>query len=83
MKIYEKYLELEQKLIEMEKLIDKLQEPVAGQKNFCDVCGKPITDWDEVERTEDELILTYKCNECGTYAEQHYKLVYDGATIIE
>lgn len=87
MKNYQKYLELEQKLIQMEQLIEELQEQEEekepGQMNYCAVCGKEIADWEDVEQTENELILTYKCATCGTYAEQHYKLVYDGLTIIE
>ena len=41
----------------------------------CIKCGKPITDWEEVEQRETELVLTYKCS-CGFYGEQYYDLIY-------
>lgn len=47
------------------------------ERNHCKKCGRKITDWEEVEQTENELILTYRCP-CGFYADQHYKLIYDG-----
>ena len=81
MENYTKYLEMEQQLIEMEKMLDKLQKE-EEQKDFCIGCGKRIEDWDDVEHTDKEVILTYRCS-CGIYAEQHYKLVYGGTKVIE
>ncbi len=52
------------------------------ERNNCIRCGKPITDWEEVEQTDTELIMTYKCS-CGCYADQHFKLIYDRTEEIE
>ena len=76
---YTKHLELEQKLIEMEETIEKLQ---SKEETSCGNCGKLIEDYEDVEYKEDEVILTYRCA-CGAYAEQYYKLVYNGTKVIE
>lgn len=52
------------------------------ERNNCMRCGKPIAHWEEVEQTETELIMTYKC-ECGCLGEQHFKLIYDRTEEIE
>ena len=53
-----------------------LKEREAQERNNCMACGKPITDWEDVEQKENEIIFTYRCS-CGCYADQHYKLIYD------
>lgn len=49
--------------------------------NNCINCGSLITDWEETEQTNNELIMTYVCA-CGCRAEQHFKLTYVGTEII-
>lgn len=78
---YTDYLLLEQQLIKMEQMLEQIQEE-EKKKDFCIGCGKRITDWEDVEYTDKEVILTYRCP-CGTYAEQHHKLVYGGTKVIE
>lgn len=77
MENYTKYLELEQKLIEMEKMLETFEA-----QDKCGNCGSPITDWDDVEFTGTEVILTHKCA-CGRYAEVHNRVVYDRTEVIE
>jgi hypothetical protein len=74
---YTKYLELEQKLIEMEKMLETMDN-----QNKCGNCGALIADWDDVEFTGTEVILTHKCA-CGRYAEVHNRVVYDRTEVIE
>ena len=52
------------------------------ERNNCMRCGKPIAHWEEVEQTETELIMSYRCD-CGCLAEQHFKLIYDRTEEIE
>lgn len=74
---YTQYLELEQKLIEMEQMLETLEE-----HNKCGHCGKQIEDWDDVEFTGTEVILTYKCA-CGRYAEVHNRVIFDRTEVIQ
>ena len=48
----------------------------------CGCCGQTIQEWDDVEFTGEEVILTYKCD-CGRYAEIHNKLLLDNIKVIE
>lgn len=47
------------------------------ERNYCILCGKEITEYEETELTNDYLTLTYRCS-CGCYAEQVYALTYQG-----
>lgn len=44
-------------------------------KDCCKHCGKPITDYKQVEMADDELRQTYHCS-CGYYGEQIFGLKY-------
>ena len=70
---------MERNTRELEELIKQREKE---ERENCMRCGRKITDWEDVEQTETELILTYKCH-CGCYAEQHYKLSYDRTEEIE
>jgi hypothetical protein len=77
MENYIKHLELEQKLIEIEEMLETFDS-----QEKCGNCGRPITDWEDVEFTGAGVILTHKC-ECGRYAEIRNKVVYDKTVVIE
>lgn len=74
---YANHLLLERKLFEMETAIDEVMT-----HEHCGNCGALINDWDDVEYTDKEVIMTHKCA-CGRYAEVHYKLVFDKINVIE
>ena len=44
----------------------------------CHRCGDDITEYEQTEQVGNELLITYKCNVCGFYGEQHYTLNYTG-----
>lgn len=48
-----------------------------GCKNRCKNCGKPITDYDQVEWEGNELRQTYLCS-CGFKGEQVFEIEYIG-----
>ena len=52
------------------------------QNMYCGNCGQLITDWEDVEFTGEELILTHNC-ECGRYAELKHRIVFDSIKVIE
>lgn len=77
MENYTKCLELEQKLIEIEEMLEEMDA-----QNKCSNCGKFIEDWEDVEYTGTEVILTYKCT-CGHYVALHHRVVFDRAEVIQ
>jgi hypothetical protein len=77
MENYIECLKLEQKLIEIEKMLETFDI-----LDKCGNCKRPITDWEDVEFTGDKVILTHKC-ECGRYVEIHNKVVFDKIVVVE
>ena len=74
---YANHLLLERKLVEIDEAIDNVMK-----REHCGNCGALIEDYDDVEFTGTEVILTHKCA-CGRYAEVHNRVVYDRTIILE
>lgn len=60
-------------LMEMDKLQAELQSDL--EKNHC-ICGRRITDYEDIKYTEDEVLKTYKCPQCGFNGVQHHAIQY-------
>ena len=61
---------------EDEAIREQIRARQEYERNHCQRCGKSITEWEDVEQKENEIIFSYRCS-CGYYADQHYKLIYD------
>lgn len=43
---------------------------------YCANCGKEICHYEEVCLTGEVLTQTFKCDDCGFYGEQQFKITY-------
>lgn len=54
-----------------------------NERNYCIRCGAEITHFEETEFEGNSLTMTYRCDNCGCYAEQSFSVAYNGTEEIE